>query len=244
MADRRSVLITGAAGRIGSFLAERFADRYRLVLADNKAIANDRHPTFIIDMTDTDALAQACVGIDTVIHLAADPSPEAPWERLLPNNVVGVYNVFEAARGAGCRRVVFASSIHAVAGYPSDVQVHTTMPVKPLNMYGATKVWGETLARLYADQHGVSAVCLRFGWVVARDNPLIQPDYPLLDMALTYDDLGRLVAAAVDSPDTLRFGIFHGISNNRYKRLDLSDAREVLGYDPQDDAFAIAQRAR
>jgi nucleoside-diphosphate-sugar epimerase len=241
MADRRSLLITGAAGRIGSFLTGLFADRYRLVLADIKAPAHDRHPFVTLDITDLEATRRACDGIDTVVHLAADPSMQAVWESLLPNNLVGVYNVFEAAQQAGCRRVIFASSINAVFGYPPDVQVKTDMPIRPPNLYGATKAWGEAVARVYADQRGLSALCLRFGWVIERDSPLLRLDHEWIDIALTYEDLGRLVAAAVEAPDSLRFGIFHGVSNNRYKRLDISDTREILGYAPQDDAFRLAE---
>jgi nucleoside-diphosphate-sugar epimerase len=240
MADQRRVLITGAAGNIGRFLTNLFADRYSLVLADIARPSDDRFPFIDLNITDADAVRRACEGIDTVVHLAADPSMYAPWESLLPNNLIGLYQVFEGAHQAGCRRVVFASSINAVFGYPADVQVHTNMPVRPINLYGATKAWGEAVARVYADTHNMSALCLRFGWVIDRTSKLLRPDHEWLDIALTYEDLGRLVGAAIDAPDTLRFGIFHGISNNRYKRLDLTDARTILGYDPQDDAFALA----
>ncbi len=184
-----------------------------------------------------------CQGIDTVVHLAAEPHPEAPWESLLPANIVGVYNVLEAAHESGCRRVIFASSINAVAGYPDEMQVRTSMPVRPFNLYGATKAWGEAVACYYADQRGLSAICLRIGWVRRRDSPDLRPDHPYLSFVLTYEDLGQLVEKSIQAPDSLRFGIFHGVSNNRWKRLDISDARTVLGYEPQDDAFALAEQA-
>jgi nucleoside-diphosphate-sugar epimerase len=114
------------------------------------------------------------------------------------------------------------------------------MPVRPLNLYGASKAWGEAVACFYADQKNISAICLRFGWVVERESKHIRLDHPYLDIALTYHDLARLVAASIDAPDELRFGVFHGVSNNRWKRLDISDARRLLGYEPEDDAFAIA----
>jgi hypothetical protein len=169
---------------------------------------------------------------------------EATWESLLPRNLVGLYNIFQAAHEAGCRRVIFASSVNAVFGYPKDVQVHTNMPVRPLNLYGASKAWGEAVACFYADQRGISAICLRFGWVIERDSPLLRPDHPYLDIALTYDDLTQLVVASIDAPDDLRFGVFHGVSDNRWKRLDIGDARRVLGYAPEDDAFALAHAIR
>jgi nucleoside-diphosphate-sugar epimerase len=237
----RTVLITGAAGRIGSFLTEHLAGRYDLSLADVRAPEDTRgYPFVAADIADLEAMRRLCQGVDTVVHLAADPSMEATWESLLPRNIVGLYNIFQAAHEAGCRRVIFASSVNAVFGYPKDVQVRTDMPVRPLNLYGASKAWGEAVACFYADQRGLSAICLRFGWVVSRDSDAIRPGHPYLDIALTYEDLTRLMIASIDAPDTLRFGVFHGVSNNRWKRLDISDARAQLGYAPEDDSFQLA----
>ncbi len=239
MAHGQKVLITGAAGRIGSFLSHTFADRYDLVLTDARPLDDAPAPFTEADLADVDTLRRLCDGVDTVVHLAADPSTRATWDSLLPRNVVGVYNVFEAAQQAGCRRVVFASSINAVVGYPREMQIHTSQPVRPGNLYGATKAWGEAVACYYADQRGLSAICLRFGWVTERSMPRVPNDH-LLSMGLTYEDLGRLVAASIDAPDDLRFGVFHGVSDNRFKRLDITDARAILGYAPEDDVFALA----
>jgi nucleoside-diphosphate-sugar epimerase len=242
---RTKVLITGAAGRIGSFLTQHLADRYEFVLADVVPPTDLHGHRFIeADIADLEAMRTVCHGIDTVVHLAADPNMEATWDSLLPRNIVGLYNVFQAAHEASCRRVIFASSVNAVFGYPAEVQVHTGMPVRPLNLYGATKCWGEAVACFYADQLDLSAICLRFGWVQSRDSELIGPNHPYLDILLTYHDLAKLVVASIEAPDDLRFGIFHGVSNNRWKRLDISDARERLGYEPEDDAFVLAGLAK
>ncbi|GAC1361746.1 MAG: NAD(P)-dependent oxidoreductase [Herpetosiphon sp.] len=241
MSSSTNVLMTGAAGRIGSFLTHHLAGRYDLVLTDARRPAELHGHRFVeADIADLDAMREVCTGIDTVVHLAADPSMEATWESLLPRNIVGLYNVFQAAQEAHCRRVIFASSVNAVFGYPAEVQVRTEMPVRPMNLYGATKCWGEAVACFYADQLGISAICLRFGWAQPRDSKLIRPDHPYLDILLTYPDLAKLVAASIDAPADMRFGIFHGVSNNRWKRLDISDARERLGYEPEDDAFVLA----
>jgi hypothetical protein len=96
------------------------------------------------------------------------------------------------------------------------------------------------VARVYANAHGLSALCLRFGAVQPRDSELIQPDHEWLDIILTFEDCVRLIADAVEAPDDLKFGIFHGVSNNRFKRLDLTDTRALLGYSPQDDSFILA----
>lgn len=238
-----TVLITGAAGRIGSYLTAAWRERYQLVLTDVKEPEETYGFPFVAaDLSDFDGIRPLCEGVDTVVHLGADPRMQAPWESLLPNNVIAVRNVFEAAHQAGCSRVVFASSINAVYGYPEDRQVHTSMPVRPPNLYGATKVWGEAVACYYADQLGLSAVCLRYGGVTPHDHPRISFDNSNLDIIITMRDLEKLTRGAVDAPADLRFGIYHGVSNNRYKRLDISDARRDLGYVPEDDSFEIARR--
>ncbi|HMO57308.1 MAG TPA: NAD(P)-dependent oxidoreductase [Roseiflexaceae bacterium] len=239
----RTLLITGAAGKIGSFLISAFAGNYELRLTDiHEPSPMPPYPFSAVDLVDLERVRPLCRGIDTVIHLGADPRTFAPWETLLPANVVGAYNIFQAAAEAGCRRVIFASSINAVAGYPTETQINTSMPLRPLNLYGATKAWGEVLGRLYADQHNLSVICLRFGAVVAPTNrEWIYPGNPFLSSVLTLDDCVRLVIASIEAPDDLRFGVYHGVSNNRYKRLDISDARAQIGYDPQDDAFALGE---
>lgn len=237
----RKVLLTGAAGRIGSFFRKTYPDVYDYRLTDIVQPSDTgRAPFTQADLSDFDAIRPLCDGVDTVVHLGADPSMDASWQSLLPNNVIATYNVFEAARQAGCRRVVFASSINAVFGYPADQQVHTDMPVFPINLYGATKCWGEALARYYSATHGLSGLCLRFGAVQPRDSEWIRADHEYIDIIQTLEDNARLIAAAVDAPDDLLFGNFHGLSDNRYKRLDLTDTKAILGYDPQDDAFVIA----
>jgi nucleoside-diphosphate-sugar epimerase len=238
----RKVLITGAGGRIGSFLTNQWKEKYELRLTDIRKPAETHGFDFHeVNLADFDAVRPLCDGIDTVVHLGADPSMEAPWESLLPNNIVGLYNIFESAHQAGCRRIVFASSINAVFGYPPDVQVHTHMPVRPINLYGATKCFGEAVAAAYSAVSDMTTICLRFGAVSDRNSDRIKPGFEWLDIVLTYEDLTRLVTASIEAPDDVDIAVFHGVSNNRYKRLNIDDARKIIGYDPQDDAFAIAQ---
>lgn len=240
---KRKVLVTGAAGGIGSVVVKALADRYDLVLADVRPL-HDMHGFQVaqVDIADLEQFRPLCRGIDTIVHLAAAADPATPWEGLLPNNLIGVYHVFQAASEAGCRRVIFASSLHVVDGYPAEMQIDTHSPVRPSTLYGATKAWGEALGSFYADQRHLSVICLRFGWVMARHDPRITPGFQRLDIILTHDDLVRLIEASIEAPDDLRFGIFHGVSNNRWQRLDISDTRRSLNYEPQDDAFELARR--
>ena len=242
----RRILITGAAGRIGSYLTRLWADTYDLVLTDIRQPETTLgFPFTEANLTDEESMCTLCEGVDTVIHLGADPRPQAPWESLLPNNVIGLYNVYEAASQARCRRVVFASSVNAILGYPEDSQPHTHMPPRPGNLYGATKVWGEAVASFYADFRDLSSVCLRFGAVTSPEfEEKIHIEHKMISMVLTYRDLGKLVTASVEAPDDLRYGVFHGVSNNRFKWIDISDARRLLGYEPEDDSFVIAEKNR
>ena len=148
MTTKPKVLITGAAGRIGQHLVAHWRERYDLVLTDQRTPdATHGFPFARADLARMDELEPLFTGVHTVIHLGADPSVRAEWESLLHSNIIGVYNVLECARQASCRRVVFTSSVNAVNGYPADVQVTTTMPVAPPNLYGASKAWGEAVGR-------------------------------------------------------------------------------------------------
>ncbi len=156
MANRRPVLITGAAGYVGTFLRKAWDGQYDMVLVDHKEIADPGGARVISgDISDVEMMREACKGVDSVIHLAADPSPNALFDAtILPVNIVGTHNTFRAASEAGVRRVIFASSIHAVGAYPPDVQVKEDMPVRPCCEYGTSKCYGEALGSYFAEQEG------------------------------------------------------------------------------------------
>lgn len=235
------MLVTGAAGRIGSYFAEHSSDIYDLrlmVKGDEAKVEQIKAFGEVHDclLDDLDGLKMLCEGIDTVIHLAADHRVDAPWEDLLPNNIVGLYNVFEAAKAQKCRRIIFASSINAIGAIGPDVQVRSEDPVNPFNLYGATKCFGEALCRLYANREGLSGIALRIGAFQTlesmRDLAMRIPT----SVVITPRDLHQLLVRCVDD-EKLQFAIFQGMSNNRHSKYDISDARELLGYAPVDDAF-------
>lgn len=238
----RSVLVTGAGGNIGSHFARYAHDRgkYRLRLTDvdaeRLAPVGAFGATVPADLADLDAVKEACQGIDTVVHLGGNPDPSATWAALLDSNIVGTYNLFTAAKAAGVRRVVYASSIHAVSGYPADVQVKTSEPVNPGDLYGVSKCFGEALGRYMAEQEGLSVLALRIGAFQPPETAAGELGAIILDHFVSHRDLCRLIECCIDADDTLRWAILHGLSENRYKRLDLSDTRRLVGYHPQDDA--------
>jgi len=238
------ILITGAAGTIGQLLVKHLGNRYDMVLTDIVEPSHTGDHTYIhAELSELAAMENVfnhSPGIDTIVHLGADIRREAPWESLLPNNIVATYNVFEAAHRAGVKRIIFASSINSVDGYPEGVQVNTTMPVAPPNLYGATKAWGEALARFYSDQKGVVVHCLRIGWLTPHDGEFLQNEATniLLHMTITHNDLLRFFDACLESKHG--FKIWHVLSNNFWNRLDISDTCEQLGYAPLDDGYVLS----
>lgn len=236
----RTVLITGAAGRIGSILANHLdtlgSERYDLRLADLKEGGKRE---LQLDITDLSACREVCEGVDTVIHLASIASPDASFEALLPANIAGTYNVFRAATDAGVRRIVFASSAQAVEGYPLDVQVRTDMPVRPKNLYGVSKAFGEALAAYFAYEEGLETVAVRIG-AFEYPNEWDRMGSRDLSAWVNPEDLCELLAHCVEADlGGEPFAIAHGISDNRFKRLDLTDTRTRLGYAPKADAFSV-----
>jgi NAD+ dependent glucose-6-phosphate dehydrogenase len=242
VADKRFVLLTGAAGRIGTAFRLAHGADYRFRLADLQtddlaATPGSGHEVIQLDVADAAACAVACAGIDTVIHLAADPSPEADWEgSLLDNNIRGVVNIFRAAHEAGCRRVVFASSVHAIVDYAEDQAIPDDAAPRPQNLYGASKAFGEAIAATYAAA-GLSGIAIRIG---AYDAPWFYEHGTAREAAayISARDLNQLIVRCIETPD-IPYAVVAGISNNRRKRFDLVKTTKLLGYDPQDDGYAI-----
>lgn len=240
---KQRVLVTGAAGNIGSYFARHSHQKYklRLMIRETDTDLETLKPTGEIvtgELHDLDRLKEVCRGIDTVVHMAGDPSPTATWDSLLEANIKGVYNIFIAAKAAGCRRVIHASSIHAVSGYPADVQVKTSEPVNPGDLYGVSKCFGEALGRYMAEKEGLSVITLRIGAFQPPETVKGEDGLGMLDAFVSERDLNQLINRCIDV-ENVKFAILHGLSNNRFKRLDISDARELVGYDPEDDSTAL-----
>ena len=167
MGDQRRVVVTGAAGRIGQVVCAALADRWDLVPVDIRPAPT---ASAVLDVTDGAACREAFAGADAVVHLAADPNPEAAWDSLLPANIEAPYQVATAAVACGVRRLVLASSLHAVSGYPDGRQRRATDQPRPLNLYGATKAWAEALGATIAATSSTTVVALRIGYF-AEDRP-------------------------------------------------------------------------
>lgn len=237
---RLPVLVTGAEGAIGRVFvrsAARHHDLRLLVRPGGGVDGLAAHGTVVAcDLADLGGLHDACRGIDTVLHLAGASDPSATWSQVLAANLVGTYHLFTAAKAAGCRRVVYASSIHAVSGYPVDVQVKASDPVNPGDLYGVSKCFGEALGRYFAEQEGLSVIAVRIGACLPPAAVAAPDAVGVLDTWIAEDDLVELLLRAIDDR-SLRWGLLHAVGDNRFKRLDISTTRDLLGFAPAHDAF-------
>jgi nucleoside-diphosphate-sugar epimerase len=237
--EKPRLLITGANGLIGNILWDGLAVAYDLYGVDMETGEDKRIAVAdISNFEEIEAVMQA-VAPRFVIHLAADPSPDAGWESVLKNNVIATRNVYEAARKAAVKRVVFASSNHAVAGYeqslPESGKVTPQDPPKPISYYGASKVFGEAIAHMFYELYRLDSICLRIGSVRKDDLPAERGRER--QIWISHRDLVQLFRKSLEA--SVAFGIYFGVSGNRRTYLDIGNAVQELGYRPQDDSYGI-----
>ncbi len=234
-----NVLLTGACGKIGKTFFEASKDRYRFTLTDRVEpdFALGEHRFVHADLSDKSVLASLLENIEVVVHLSGIPDPDASFEELLPNNILATTYLFEAAVAAGVHRLVYASSAQAIEGYPVDREITPDMQVMPANLYGVSKCYGEALCGYYAARTPLSTIAVRIG---AFERPQSADLNNARDLSawLSPRDAVQLLQRAVETQGVKHL-VAHGISNNRFKRLDLSETTRVLGYQPVDDAFQV-----
>ena len=223
----QKILITGAAGDVGTRLRKLLKGVYSLRVSDIRKPADlGADDEFVAaDLGDYEQTKQITAGIDGIVHLGGY-SVEGPWETIHKSNIVGCYNLFEAAYRSGVKRIVFASSNHAVGFYPRDRKIGVDVTVRPDSRYGVSKAFGEAVGALYADKHGLRVTCIRIGNV--GDKPL---DKRRLSIWVKPEDLAQLIRIGLEHPD-IRFEIFYGASDNEAGWWDNSNARR-FGYRPQ-----------
>lgn len=233
----KKIVLTGAGGRLGSYLREpltRLAGT--LVSSDIAEDIGMLYPgeSYIrADIADYDAVHTLLDGADMVVHFGAIVD-EVPFEEMLGPNFLGAYNVWEAAFRQGLKRVVYASSIHAVGMYPRNEFIGIDVPHRPDTFYGLAKCFAEDLGRMYWEKRQLESVCLRILSCAQVTSPRA------LGTWLSYDDLIQLVTRAIDTPTT-GFSIVYGVSDNDRTPVDNS-AASYLGYRPRDNAERFAER--
>jgi nucleoside-diphosphate-sugar epimerase len=254
----KRVLVIGMSGVIGGLVGRKLAERH-LVRALNRSRVEEVE-WFDADISNLDAIQPAFEGVDIVInmatHMAAGGGSASTAAEdvagYLSTNVVGAYNVYEAAHRAGVQRVIFASAGASVFNYvteepyramaearwqdvPEDVRPLThDAPYRPNGVYGASKAWGEVLGRTYSDLHGLSVICVRVGHV--PHPPETEYDLSAYQASIycSHRDVVQFFERCVDAPDDLRYEIFFASSANRGLFRDIEHPRNVIGYVPQD----------
>jgi nucleoside-diphosphate-sugar epimerase len=253
MIEKARVLVTGAAGQIGGIVRSKLGYRYDLVGLD--LIDCGWPNSHVADLSDLDAMRPAFDGVEVVVHLGADPSPKASWESTLNNNIIGTRNVYEAARLAGARRVILASTNHAVGFYPlkddpykaiyegrlAEVRRPFRMldhkDIRPDSLYGVSKAFGEVLGSYYQDEYELSVICLRIGWVMTPDDPTFHP--AALSLWLSHRDTAQLIQKAIDAPPSIGFAIVYGMSRNDLRIWDIEAGQRLIGFSPQDGSGEV-----
>ncbi len=247
---KNKVLITGVSGLVGTVLAQSLKERYEVSGVDLKK--SSEVPTMKADCSIIEEMLPAFSGIDTVRDLASNPSQFSEWNIIHDVNLRCTSNALEAAKICGVKRVIFASSNHATGMYETDSPyskivkgeytglepdsiplVSTEMPVRPDGPYGIAKAFGEAAGRFYADQYGLSSLSVRIGTLNDEGRPTNQRQFATL---LTHSDLVNLFSKCIDAPHELKFGIYYGVSNNKWRFWDISNSEAEIGYKPNDNA--------
>ena len=241
----KNILVTGMSGLIGGIAGRHLAKKYNVRALNRRDVPG--FETVRGDISDLASIQPAFDGVDTVVHMAAYLGPDN--ERHLAVNATGTYNVFEAARQAGVKRVVFGSSGAVQAAVEKDEPIRAMTearmddvptprplvthesPIRPSNMYGAVKLFGEALGKAYSESHGMSVLCIRLGRVRQGNRPENSRE---ASVYLSHRDAAQMVEKCVDAADSVRFGIFYAVSDNFSRFRDIEHAREVIGYVPQD----------
>jgi nucleoside-diphosphate-sugar epimerase len=253
MAERKTILITGAAGNLGSKLRQHWESTYNLRLLD----IDPRGDSLVI-LADLSSWNLDWVNrfrdVDTVVHLAADPKAHVTWTELIRPNVDALINVFQACVQMKVRRLIFASSNHVMGGYKDLAEpflLTTDLPPKPgthyvvdgeprdSTPYGSAKLFGERLGKSLSDIHGLSVIAVRIGWVKAGTNrpqdipPERGPWFKL--MWLSNRDFCQLMTRCIEADPAIRFTVINGMSANTGMRWDIEHTKKLVGYEPQDD---------
>lgn len=231
----KKILLTGAAGNIGMSLYQHLKNYYNFRCLDIKPVP-EAEEAIAANITDFKAVQSAMHDIDAVIHLAANPNINQSWEDVYTSGIAGTYNIFEAARQAGITKIIYASTNH-VSGWreiEGEKMIVPDLPARPDSLYAIGKAFGEALGCFFVDQYKMSVICLRIGSFVNKPEGLTPGDR-LLKTWCSPRDLSQLVQRSIDC-ENLGFQVFYGVSGNTNRFWDISNATELIGYQPEDNA--------
>lgn len=228
----KKILITGANGRIGRVLVDglRRIDAYEIIATD--VVPDTARSVAQVDVTDFAALNSALAGVDTIIHLAWFMKSSDFHDRIVPVNIEGMYNLYEAARLNGARRVIFGSSNHATGFYPADRMTTPDMPMRPDSLYGLGKCWGELVGQFYADRYGISVMNVRIGNFSVENRP---GSLRAARIWISHRDIVQLMRCCIEADETIRFLTLYGTSGNTRNWYPIDYLEDLIGYRPMDN---------
>jgi uronate dehydrogenase len=245
----KNILITGMSGLIGGLLKKKLEEvgGYKLTALNRTLV--DGVNNFQADINNIENIKPAFKDQHTVVHLSAYLENDE-WEGNLKTNIIGTYNVFEAAKLTGVKRIIFASSGNAIRGFsdiepyksiaegryndvPSNFKKITHEQIRPQKIYGAAKVWGEALARHYSDTYDISIICVRIGAVRPENKPANKHEYSTY---LSHNDVSEALYKSIEAPSDLKYDVIFALSNNKWGYRDLKHAKESIGFKPSDSA--------
>lgn len=241
------LLLTGSKGLIGEVLWRNLGEPFDLYGVD-LCLREETANVFQADISNfeqVNAVFDRIPLLTYVVHLAGDSRPHADWQSVLMSNIHGTRNIYEAARLHGVKRVVLASSNHVTGGYegfpprlhtlPDPPMISAQDPIRPDGYYGVSKAAGEAIARMYYELYGIESVCLRIGSVLENDDPTISARDE--SIWLSHRDLVQLVTKSLLAE--VKFAIYYGVSNNKKRFWDISNAIDEIGYQPESDSSTL-----
>ena len=240
MSDRQRILITGAAGLVGSALRRYLRDRYdfRLLFHRNVPEVEPGDQVVVADVANLECMIEAGDGVDAIVHLgiavAGRGTPRTLYNQMIfETNIRGTYNIFESARINGVKKVIFASTNHVTGFYEKEGSISAPeLPVRPDSMYGVSKAYGEALGRFYFDQYGIACYCVRIANFPNTDESNREYE-PGMNRWLSSRDMAELAHLCLADPKS-QFAIIYGASQGGEKKWDLSSGKELVGWEPQD----------
>ena len=249
MTIKKKILITGMSGLIGGMAGCHLFGQGHKIRALNRrkeAVVE----SFEADIKNLDQIRSAFDDVDVVLHFSAYLGQNDDWSKHLDTNIIGCYNVFEAARLAGVKNFIFASSGATQSFYTSEEPIKSSIearwkdldkqekrildyfdPPRPGDIYGASKVWGETLGRLYSDKYGMSVICIRIGRVTKENIPTSSAHAAVY---CSHRDLNQIIEKSVNKIDQVKFEVIYAVSDNKGRFRDISNAKKIIGYEPLD----------
>lgn len=250
MDKQKQILITGSSGLIGQILLNHLPSEYVITGLDITESSDKR--TSVANLRNFDEINHHFANIDIVIDLAGISNLDADWNQICTNNIPVTCNTFEAAKEHNVKRIIYVSSNHVTGMYESEAPysdiiagnyhqirlsklqyIHSGSQIKPDSPYGIGKSFGESTAKYYSEKFGISIICLRIGTVNKLNKPMDIRQFATL---LTHKDLIQLISKSIEAKSHVKYEIFYGVSNNKWRIWDLTESNKKISFQPKDDA--------